>query len=190
MARIQVEPADAHRPGAGRTGVRWRQLEYPAGCSPVPVPVVSGGACGPGLAKLPFPKAEQFQQVVAGADEQPLPVHLRQAPQQELPEAPALLDLAEHRFNCLHTQGVAFPPSFRPQLAAHPVPDRQSLGNASPGRWLQHQALAGLLRRDEWVHSQGRVGWWPEPPRSPAGHCPPPPDSCRTARNPALPGRA
>ena len=43
------------------------------------------------LAGHPGPEAEQLQQVVAGADEQPFPVHLRQTPQQELPEAPACL---------------------------------------------------------------------------------------------------
>ena len=88
----------------------------------MPIPVVSGGSCGRGLAKLPFPVAEELQQVVAGADEQPLPVHLRQTPQQELPEAPALLDLPEHRFHRLHPQGVALPAPLRPQLAAHSVP--------------------------------------------------------------------
>ena len=34
-------------------------------------------------------KAEQFEQVVAGADQRPLAVDLLQSSQQELPEAPA-----------------------------------------------------------------------------------------------------
>ena len=34
----------------------------------------------------PAAEPEQLEQVVAGADEQPFPVDLRQAPQQELPE--------------------------------------------------------------------------------------------------------
>ena len=34
------------------------------------------------------PKAEQFEQVVAGADQRPFAVHLLQSPQQELPEIP------------------------------------------------------------------------------------------------------
>ena len=38
-----------------------------------------------------------------------LSVHLLQSPQQELPEAPALFDLAEYRLNRLHPQGVALP---------------------------------------------------------------------------------
>ena len=45
------------------------------------------------------PKAEQFEQVVACADQRPFAVHLLQSPQQELPESPALLDLAEYRRN-------------------------------------------------------------------------------------------
>jgi hypothetical protein len=38
---------------------------------------------------------EQLEQVVAGTDQPPLSVDLRQTPQQELPESSALLDLAE-----------------------------------------------------------------------------------------------
>ena len=37
------------------------------------------------------PKAEQFEQVVACADQRPFAVHLLQSPQQELPESPAAL---------------------------------------------------------------------------------------------------
>ena len=48
------------------------------------------------------PKAEQFEQVVACADQRPFAVHLLQSPQQELPESPALLDLAEYRLHSLH----------------------------------------------------------------------------------------
>ena len=76
----------------------------------------------PHIAGHPGPEEEQLQQVVAGADEQPLPVRLRQTPQQELPEAPALLDLAKHRLHRLHPKGVARTSPFRPQLAPHPVP--------------------------------------------------------------------
>ena len=53
------------------------------------------------------PKAEQFEQVVAGADQRPFAVHLLQSPQQELPEFPALLDLAKYRLHSLHPQSVA-----------------------------------------------------------------------------------
>ena len=117
-----------------------RLLVVPSGAF---APHIAGDP-GPEIAGDPGPETEQLQQVVAGADEQPFPVHLRQTPQQELPEAPALLDLAEHRFNRLHPKGVALTSSFRPQLAPHPVPDGQSLGYAATGRRLQHPAVAGL----------------------------------------------
>ena len=55
------------------------------------------------------PKAEQFEQVVACADQRPFAVHLLQSPQQELPESPALLDLAEYRIHSLHPQSVTLP---------------------------------------------------------------------------------
>ena len=55
------------------------------------------------------PKAEQFEQVVARADQRPFAVHLLQSPQQELPESPALLDLTEYRLHSLHPQSVALP---------------------------------------------------------------------------------
>ena len=46
------------------------------------------------------PKAEQFEQVVAGADQRPFAVHLLQSPQQELPESPACRDIgvSDHTF--------------------------------------------------------------------------------------------
>ena len=46
---------------------------------------------------------------VACADQRPFAVHLLQSPQQELPESPALLDLAEYRLHSLHPQSVALP---------------------------------------------------------------------------------
>ena len=80
------------------------------------------------------PKPEQLEQVVAGADHQPLPVHLFQSPQQELPEAPALFHLPEHRFHRLHPQCVALSPPFRPQLPPHPVPGRR-MPSSRPPPW-------------------------------------------------------
>ena len=130
-------------------------LEKPTAHGPARGPVVPSGAFASRPAGHPSPEAEQLQQVVPGADQQPLPVHLRQTPQQELPESPALLDLAEHRFHRLHPEGVAFPAPFRSQLAPHPVPGRQSLGYAAKGRRWRHPAVAGPLRRNERVHSQG-----------------------------------
>ena len=66
---------------------------------------------------------EEFAQIVAGADEQPLPLHLGQAAKQELAEAPALLDLAADRFLRGHSQGIP--------------------GLSAPGAQLPPHALAG-----------------------------------------------
>ena len=103
----------------------------------------------------PAPEPEQLQQVVAGADEQSLPVYLFQAPQQELPEASPLLDLPEHRLHRLFAQPVALPSPFRSQLPPHPVPGGEIGWNPSPGSQRYCLAVAGLLRRNERVHSQG-----------------------------------
>ncbi len=65
---------------------------------------------------------EQLEQVVAGADEQPLAVHFLQSPQQEQPEATSLFDLPEHR---LHPQRIALPSQFRSSLLE--VADRVSI---------------------------------------------------------------
>ncbi len=65
---------------------------------------------------------EQFEQVVAGADQRPLALYLLQVPQEELPETPALLDLAEDQLHRLHAQGVALTTTPGLQLAPHPVP--------------------------------------------------------------------
>ena len=70
------------------------------------------------------PKAEQFEQVVAGAYQRPFAVHFLQSPQQELPESPALLDLAEYRLHSLHPQTLAEYRlhSLHPQSVALPTP--------------------------------------------------------------------
>ena len=52
------------------------------------------------------PKLEELAQVVSGANKQPFPPPLRQSPEQELPEAPPLLDLAEDRLHSGHAQGI------------------------------------------------------------------------------------
>lgn len=66
-------------------------------------------------------RCEELEQVVSCADELPLPLHLLQSPQQELPEATGLFELPEHRLHRLHPLGIALPPSFRPQLPPHTV---------------------------------------------------------------------
>ena len=46
--------------------------------------------------------AEQFEQVVGGADQGPFALDLLQTSQEELPEASTLLDLAEDRLHGFH----------------------------------------------------------------------------------------
>jgi hypothetical protein len=53
----------------------------------------------PGLASVP--DRVEFQEVVRGAHERPLSLHLRKTSVQELAESPRLFDLAEDRFNDL-----------------------------------------------------------------------------------------
>ena len=101
------------------------------------------------------PEPELLQQVVPPADQGPLPVHLLQAPQQELPESPALLDLSEHWLHRLFPNREAPPAPLRPQLPPHPVPGGEIGGYASPGRRWYWLAVAGLVRCDERVDAQG-----------------------------------
>ena len=79
---------------------------------PARLPAVPSAAFAPTPYRTSRPEAEQLQQVMSDADEQPFPVYLRQTPQQELPEASALLDLAKHRFHSLHPQSVTLQASL------------------------------------------------------------------------------
>ena len=129
----------------------------------------SGGSIGPHSAGLTCPETEQLQQVVADADEQPFPVHLRQTPQQELSEAPALLDLAEHRLNCLHPKGVALTSPFRPRsskdLYLFTRPDVLWLGSwplpPGPMKIFEVVCQPTMCQRSCW---SGLVAWKDSPP--------------------------
>ena len=68
---------------------------------------------------------------------------------------PALLDLTEHWLHRLLAKTVALPATLGPQLPPHPVPGGETGGYPSPGRRRRHVAVAGLVRCDEGVHSQG-----------------------------------
>ena len=71
--RCRLEVAEISRRSQSRaTSCCFRRRLWPLPCRPS------------------LPKAEELQQVVAGADEQPFTVHLRQTPQEDLPEAPVL----------------------------------------------------------------------------------------------------
>ena len=66
----------------------------------------------------------QFQHIVGTADQTPLTSDLRQAPQQELPKATRLFDLAEHGFNHLLSQTIATAMSGSFQTDCHRVDAR------------------------------------------------------------------
>src|SRR5271155_5356070 len=54
----------------------------------------------------------QLQNVVGRAHERPFRLHVLESPQQELSEAPGLLDLAKHRFDDRFTRRVDGGPRF------------------------------------------------------------------------------
>ena len=71
------------------------------------------------LPEIPAPKRNSFSRLWPAQMSSHSRFTFRQTPQQELPEAPALLDLAEHRFNASPSEsGIALTSSFRPQLGA------------------------------------------------------------------------
>lgn len=66
----------------------------------------------------------RIQHVVGTADEAPLTGDLRQAPQQELPEATSLFDLAKHGFDHLLSQMIATTMTGSFQADLHRVDSR------------------------------------------------------------------
>src|SRR6185312_8580154 len=75
----------------------------------------------------------ELDEVVGGADQRPLGPHFLDAPQQELAEAPCLLDLSEHRLDDLLPQPIPASPSSPLELGAHRQGERAAL--AAPFRW-------------------------------------------------------
>ena len=124
-------------------------------------------------------KAEQLEQVAAGSDQRPLAIDLIQASQQQLPEPPTLLDLAEDRLHCCHPKGVTFPTLFRQQLPPHPVPGGQMIGDAetSLGACLGTTPVLATVSSIMATACRWSDAWLLTcAPQSPDGRCPPPPD--------------
>ncbi len=65
------------------------------------------------------------------------------------------LELSEDWLHRLQAQGVALTPPLGLQLAAHPVPGREFLGDVSSRCGRRFVAAAGLFRCDERVRAQG-----------------------------------
>lgn len=79
----------------------------------------------------------QFQPVVDATEQTPLPRDLRQAPQQELPEATRLLNRSKHGFDHLLSQTIATARASAVQADLHRVDSRPRDGLASAnGRGL------------------------------------------------------
>ena len=70
----------------------------------------------------------QLENVVRGAHQRPLPLHLLEAPQQKLPKASGLFDLAEHRFDHPLPFFVRGPAALRAQLVGHALFRRDVVG--------------------------------------------------------------
>src|SRR6266550_851656 len=93
----------------------------------------------------------QLQNVVGRADERPFTLHLLEPTQQELPEAPRLLDLANHRFDDRFARRVDGRAGLRLQLAGHAVDPRRRPWQRTAGtgsRSAGSLAMGLLPRRD------------------------------------------
>ena len=104
----------------------------PPKCAPVAVLSSSSRQPTPQMGAFLY-RGEKFEQVVSGADEPPLPLHLLHSPEQELAEAAGLFDLPEHRLHRPHSQGVAFSSMFCPQFPAHAVRGREMAWDTASG---------------------------------------------------------
>lgn len=63
----------------------------------------------------------ELPDIVRQTDQCPLPPDLLHPPQQELPIAAALFDLAEDRLDDRFAPGIVSSPVFRPERPPHPV---------------------------------------------------------------------
>ncbi len=68
----------------------------------------------------------ELEDIMGGIDERPFSAYLPHPPQQELPRATALLDLAEHRLDNRFPLSVAPSTARGAERAAHPIGHRQS----------------------------------------------------------------
>ena len=78
-------------------------------------------------ARLSCQRRDSFD-IPCHGDQLPLPLHPRQAAQQELPEAHHRLDDAEHRFHGLLAQAIELAPPSRLETMLHPLHRAGRLG--------------------------------------------------------------
>src|SRR5574339_181450 len=142
------------RLGIDRPRALWLSL-------PAPLRLATAAQCAQPLAGTPAsapPSGPEFQNIVGGTDQRPFPAHLPHPSQQELAEAAALFDLAEHRLDNRFALGIQAPAPFSVQGAPHPVGDRQSDGRPAPGYCRDRLAMTLAIRRDERGTPQGADG--------------------------------
>src|SRR3989442_5529323 len=100
----------------------------------------------------------QLQNVVCRAHERPFTLHLLEPTQQELPEAPRLLDLANHGFDDRFARRVDGRAGLRVQLAGHAVDPRRRLRQRAAGTGSGSAgSLAMCLLPGRDVRVDGRV---------------------------------
>lgn len=118
--------------------------------SPVHLPAAAQRA--PAVSGTSEPMIEgppELQHIVGGTDQRPFPAHLLHPAQQELPEAAALLDLAEHRLDDRFAPGIEPSTALRAERTAHPVGHRQSDRGPAPGRGRQGLTMVRPIGRNQ-----------------------------------------
>src|SRR4051812_36653179 len=93
-------------------------------------------------------EAIQLENVVRRAHQRPFRLHLVEAAQEELSEAPRLLDLTKYRLDNSFARGIDRSADLRVQLARHAVDDRRGLGQPPARTWAGSLAMLLLPRRD------------------------------------------
>src|ERR1700688_3329546 len=93
-------------------------------------------------------EAIQLENVVRRAYQRPFALYLLESPQQELPEATGLLDLANDRFDDRFARRIDRRARLGVQLAGHPVDDRRGLRQRAARTGPRPFAMSLLPRRD------------------------------------------
>src|SRR5918994_1989650 len=100
-------------------------------------------------------EAIQLENVVRRAYQRPFALDLLESSQQELPEAPGLFDLPNHRFDDCLARRIDGRAGLRVELAGHPVDDRGARRQRSTRTRPRSLAMFLLPRRN--VRVDGRV---------------------------------
>ncbi len=99
-------------------------------------------------------KIFQLQHIVRRADQHPFPPHLPHAAQQELSEAAAVRDLAEHRLDDRFPPGIEMLAPLGPQGAPHPLRHRQGRRAPTARGGRPGASMTRAIRRDEGLTPQ------------------------------------